>query len=287
MGKSIATGLGLAHTDVEILGVNVLQARRLSIVSQPPQQRLLTSSSDSSAHVSVSYQVRTDAAASAGMSASTLSSRMTALGNSSSSSNQRFTETFGPNLQTAATQMGSEGSLLSSVAQEVEGRGVVVIKSETPQTFTIQVVRTDVPIKADDFPHKSVTLILTGIATLVGVCSAFMCAYVLHRKQNEVELVKPLDGAVMDPSWPAPHIAPPPPLPAGEPEAGATFSRIAHEASPGRQQPSAASAHAATHPFEMPTPDAEPLPGAAASSSSSSSASAGPNVPQDDDMYWC
>lgn len=183
---SISTGLGLLAIDIKILGVDVLQSRRLSIVDGPREL-----AGASSASVSVSYQVRSDAAKTAGLDAAALKSRMTGLGDSKSAENKKFTAALAPNLKTAASKMpgGAEASTLSSVAQQVETRGVVVTRSDTPRTFSVQVVRAPAGTAAVETENGDVKFVLTIVAILLGVFAALGCACFAHKKLNDVSPV--------------------------------------------------------------------------------------------------
>jgi len=208
IGKSIATGLGLSAADVEILSVTVIQSRRLSMTPSHSgagddniddvlsslskkffRQRRLTSS----AQVSVSYQVQADAATKAGIDSSTLSSRMSGLGDGSSEENQRFTTAFAPNLKEAASQItGGSGSVLTSVASQVETRGVTVTSSEAPKTITVQIVKAPSTSKTDA-EDANVNVVITIVAMVLGIGTALVfaafCHLKLNRRLNEVSRI--------------------------------------------------------------------------------------------------
>jgi hypothetical protein len=179
---SISTALGLLLDDITILSVDVLQSRRLSIVARPREL------AGTSASVAVSYQVRSDAAKAAGLNAASLKTRMTGLGDSKTAENKKFTSALGPNLKAASSKMpaGGGASTLSSVAQQVETRGVVVTRSETPRTFSVQVVSAPAGAAAVETEDATLRSVLTIVAVVLGILAALGCACFAHRKLNEV-----------------------------------------------------------------------------------------------------
>jgi hypothetical protein len=208
--KSIAAGIGLPENLIEILGVTLIQSRRLVA------RRL-----SSSAAVHVNYQVRADEAAAAGVDTSTLQQSMTNLGDTTSTQNQALTSSLSTNLATAATQIPADegGSALNAVVQQIDTQGgVTVTSSSGPQTYSVVVVdnsTTSAPSAAnassnqtvtitygratDDDDDKTVTVVVTIAAIVLGIFSALICAVIAHKKldsrMNQIQPVSIINQA--------------------------------------------------------------------------------------------
>jgi hypothetical protein len=195
MQSTISGTLGLQPDDIEILAITVIQTRRLEATGR----RLNTAS----ASVAVNYQVRADAGTAAGVDADALTSRMTSLADTSSAENQQFTSSFSDNLRAATTTMdsGSSADLLTSVANEVDARGIVIASAAPPTTITVQVPPSvSGNVLPQDEEDEDETLVLTVVAGVLGVGTAFLCAIYAHRKLGKkLEQVQPISDISQDP----------------------------------------------------------------------------------------
>jgi hypothetical protein len=135
IGNSVAASLGVAATDVTILGITVTKTgRRLSGDGFSFLDRRLAGG----LAVAVTYQVVMPQDSSDAASTSALASQMKSIGGAGSSANTMFTSTLATELTAAAAASGGTG-VLAQVANTVATNGVTVLSVDEPQVLVIQV----------------------------------------------------------------------------------------------------------------------------------------------------
>lgn len=188
VGASIAEALNVSSDRVLVTGISVLQGRRLE--RAPGNLRQLSGSAQMKVDYEVVVPVQKSGAGGGNttLSAASLQAKMSNIGKSASAESTKFAASLGKNLVKAAKEdtSGSSGSsVLSSMSQAVQTKGVAVLHVAEPQVVQRQVAAAPSSPSGGTGSEESKTgtHVAIGIAAAVIVIAFAVFAFFIYTRE--------------------------------------------------------------------------------------------------------
>jgi hypothetical protein len=171
--SSVADGLDVAKTTVHVKTITITAAsRRLEELVGITIGQLIRRLNSGSLSMDVDYEVHLDTNSTTDSASTDLQSKMTNIGDSSSTESQTFSTSFTTNLQ----QVSSGSDVLASVNTAVQTSGLTIIGATTPSVTTRVVVVTTTTGVYTDYHEASADggMGAGGVIAIVAGCVIFL-----------------------------------------------------------------------------------------------------------------